>query len=73
VCYFGFRHRNKHCFQVQTENMCDIVGFSGAITAIVQSVELVFNIGSYKIAKSHKFAVVWDDGARGVKIWSFTY
>ena len=53
--------RTSCSFQVQSEDMCDIVGFSGARTAVVQSVELLFDIGSYKMAKSHKFAVVSGD------------
>jgi hypothetical protein len=42
------------------ENLCDIVGFSGKLTPITQSVEMSFAIGSYKMKQAHKFAVVDD-------------
>ena len=46
---------------VSKGHVCDIVGFSGKKTAINETVDLKFSIGSFEMPHSHKFALVPDD------------
>ena len=52
---------NECKFIINDEHICDIVGFSGKKTSVMQTVELSFSIGTFVMSKQYKFAVVKDE------------
>ena len=61
VMLSALQHVNHSSVTVLSDrHVCDLVGFSGEVTSVTNTVKICFQMGSYTMCKPFEFAIVPD-------------